>query len=80
MAERQLLHLVIGGELREVGGQEFRDLQKIDFVGAYANYAEAYAAWNGKAQLTVDNALIRYFIIHAHRLLDPDVDGNDHEP
>jgi hypothetical protein len=77
MAERQLLHLVIGGELREIGGQEFRDLQKVDFVGAFPNYAEAYAAWKAKAQLTVDNALMRYFIIHAHRLLDPDVDGHD---
>jgi myo-inositol-1(or 4)-monophosphatase len=80
MAERQLLHLVIGGELQDIARKEFRDLQKIDFVGAYPNYAEAYAAWKGKAQLTVDNALMRYFIIHAHRLLDPDVDGHDHEP
>lgn len=78
MAERQLLHLVIGGELREIGGQEFRDLQKVDFVGAFPNYAEAYAAWKAKAQQTVDNALMRYFIIHAHRLLDPDIDGHDH--
>ena len=80
MAERQLLHLVIGGELREIGGQEFRDLQKVDFVGAFPNYAEAYAAWKSKAQLTVDNALMRYFIIHAHRLLDPDAVGHDHDP
>ena len=79
MAERQLLHLVIGGELRDVGAREFKDLQQIDFVGAYPNYAEAYAAWKAKAQLTVDNALTRYFIIHAHRLLDPDADGQDHE-
>jgi len=78
MAERQLLHLVVGGELREVGGKEFRDLRKVDFVGAFANYAEAYAAWRAKAQSTVDNALMRYFIIHAHRLLDPDVDAHDH--
>ena len=80
MAERQLLHLVIGGELREIGGQEFRDLGNVDFVGAFANYAEAYAAWKAKAQLTVDNALMRYFIIHAHRLLDPDAVGHDHDP
>ena len=78
MAEAQLLHLVIGGELKGVGVSEFRDLTKLDFVGAYPNYAEAFAAWKGKAQATVDNALVRYFIIHAHRLLDPEADGHDH--
>ncbi len=79
MPDRQLLHLVIGGELKAVGGQEFRDLGKVDFVGAFPNYSQAYAAWKAKAQATVDNALMRYFIIHAHRLLDPDADGHDHE-
>ena len=67
----QLLHLVIGGELKDVGGHEFRDLSKIDLVGAYPSYDEAFRAWKAKAQATVDNAHIRYFIIHAHRLLDP---------
>ena len=75
----QLLHLVIGGELKDVGEHEFRDLRNVDFVGAYPNYAEAFAAWKAKAQATVDNALMRYFIIHAHRLLDPEVDGHDHD-
>lgn len=75
MAE-QLLHLVIGGELEEVTGTRFRDLSKIDFVGAYPNYQEALAAWRGKAQATVDNALMRYFIIHAHKLLDPAAEGH----
>ena len=74
----QLLHLVIGGELKEIGEHEFRDLKKVDLVGAYPNYAEAFAAWKAKAQATVDNALMRYFIIHAHRLLDPEADGHDH--
>ncbi len=74
----QLLHLVIGGELKDVAQPEFRDLKQLDFVGAYPNYAEAYAAWKAKAQATVDNALMRYFIIHAHKLLDPDVDGDQH--
>jgi len=74
----QLLHLVIGGELKDVAGREFRDLKKLDYVGAYPSYAEAFTAWKAKAQATVDNALMRYFIIHAHRLLDPDVDGHDH--
>jgi hypothetical protein len=67
----QLLHLVIGGEMKEFGGHEFRDLSKVDFAGAYPNYAAAHAAWKAKAQATVDNAQMRYFIIHAHRLLDP---------
>jgi len=78
MPEHQLLHLVIGGELKSVDGKEFRDLAKVDFAGAFPNYAEAYKAWKAKAQATVDNALVRYFIIHAHRLLDPDADGRDH--
>ncbi|HEY7899670.1 MAG TPA: DUF4170 domain-containing protein [Caulobacteraceae bacterium] len=67
----QLLHLVIGGELKAVGGVEFRDLSKIDLVGAYPSYEAAYKAWKARAQATVDNAHMRYFIIHAHRLLDP---------
>ena len=78
MSDHQLLHLVIGGELKQVGEHEFRDLSKVDFVGAYPGYAEAFVAWKAKAQATVDNALMRYFIIHAHRLLDPEVDGHDH--
>jgi myo-inositol-1(or 4)-monophosphatase len=71
----QLLHLVVGGELKEVGGHEFRDLAKVDLVGAYPNYEEAHRAWRTKAQATVDNAHMRYFIVHAHRLLDPAKDG-----
>jgi hypothetical protein len=74
MPDSQLLHIVIGGELAEVTGTKFRDLSKVDFVGAYPNYAAAHAAWKGKAQATVDNAHMRYFIIHAHRLLDPSED------
>jgi myo-inositol-1(or 4)-monophosphatase len=76
--ESQLLHLVIGGELKEVGGVEFRDLSKVDLVGAYPNYQEAFRAWQARAQATVDNALMRYFIIHAHRLLDPMASKQDH--
>jgi myo-inositol-1(or 4)-monophosphatase len=77
MAEKQLLHLVIGGELKDVGGAEFRDLSKVDLVGAYPSYQEALKAWRAKAHSTVDNALMRYFIIHAHRLLDPAADDED---
>ena len=68
---RQLLHLVFGGELVEPGTTEFKDLDKLDLVGMYPNYASAYAAWKAKAQQTVDNAHMRYFIVHLHRLLDP---------
>jgi hypothetical protein len=68
----QLLHLVFGGELVELGGTEFKDLDKLDIVGIYPNYAAAQAAWKANAQKTVDNAHMRYFIVHMHRLMDPD--------
>ena len=68
----QLLHLVLGGELTDLSGTEFKDLEKVDIVGVYPNYAAAYAVWKAKAQQTVDNAQMRYFIVHLHRLLDPD--------
>jgi hypothetical protein len=71
---RQLLHLVFGGELAGLEGVEFRDLGTLDVVGIYPNYASAYAAWRAKAQQTVDNAHMRYFIVHLHRLLDPQTD------
>jgi hypothetical protein len=69
---KQLLHLVFGGELVELGSHQFRDLQKLDIIGIYPNYTSAYAAWKAKAQQTVDNAMMRYFIVHLHRLLDPE--------
>ena len=75
MPDKQLLHIVIGGELKALGATpEFRDLTKVEFVGAYPNYGAAVSAWRGRAQATVDNALMRYFIIHAHKLLDPGLD------
>ncbi len=75
---KQLLHIVIGGELKDVTDVEFEDLTKIDFVGAYPNYKAAYDAWKGAAQRTVDNAEVRYFILHAHRLLDPETGDHHH--
>lgn len=75
MADKQLLHIVVGGELKDVAGTEFRDLKQVEFVGAFANYEEAHKAWKAKAQATVDNAHARYFIIHAHKLLDPSSEG-----
>jgi uncharacterized protein DUF4170 len=71
---RQLLHLVFGGELTDLENVEFRDLGTLDIVGIYPNYASAYVAWKAKAQQTVDNAHMRYFIVHLHRLLDPQTD------
>ena len=73
--QKQLLHLVFGGELSQIDTTEFRDLGKLDIVGIYPNYATAYTAWKGKAQQTVDNAHMRYFIVHLHRLLDPEGTG-----
>ena len=70
-SEKQLLHLVFGGELTSVEDVTFKDLSKLDVVGIYPNYAAALAAWKARAQQTVDNAQMRYFIVHLHRLLDP---------
>jgi hypothetical protein len=73
--EKQLLHLVIGGELSSIDGVTFSDLSQVDIVGVYPNYASAYAVWKQKAQMTVDSAQTRYFIVHLHRLLDPQTSG-----
>jgi Domain of unknown function (DUF4170) len=75
---KQLLHLVIGGELDTVSTTEFRDLDKVELVGVYPNYATAYTAWKARAQGTVDNAQMRYFIVHLHRLLDPESPSPQH--
>ena len=71
-APKQLLHLVFGGELEDLESNQFKDIDKLDIVGIYPNYASAYAAWKARAQRTVDNAEMRYFIVHLHRLLDPE--------
>ena len=73
--DKQLLHLVFGGELESLDSTRFRNLDELDIVGIYPNYATAYAAWKAKAQQTVDNAHMRYFIVHLHRLLDPESAG-----
>ena len=73
--KKQLPHLVFGGELSSLDKTEFKDLSKLDIVGIFPNYATAYNAWKAKAQMTVDNAQMRYFIVHLHRLLDPDSTG-----
>ena len=72
---KQLLHLVFGGELTSIEGVEFKDLAALDIVGIFPNYASARTACKAKAQSTVDNAQMRYFIVHLHRLLDPEQGG-----
>ena len=64
------LHLVFGGELKDPSSTEFRDPDDLDVIGIFPNYAKAYAAWKEAAQYTVDNAHMRYFIAHLHRLRD----------
>jgi hypothetical protein len=68
----QLLHLVFGGELKSLESHEFKDVSKLDIVGIYPSYAEAEKAWRAKAQQTVDQAMTRYYVVHMHRLLEPD--------
>jgi len=77
IAPQQLLHLVLGGELTDLDRNTFKDLSQVEIVGLFPSYATAYAAWKAKAQQTVDNAQMRYFIVHLHRLLDP---GQDAKP
>lgn len=73
--KKQLLHLVFGGELSDLTDVQFRDLSALDIVGIFPDYATALQAWKAKAQQTVDNAHMRYFIVHMHRLLDPKATG-----
>ena len=68
---KAMLHLVFGGELVDPQGTEFRDPQNLDIVGIFPSYARAHTAWKAAAQRTVDNAHMRYFIVHLHRLLEP---------
>ncbi len=74
-SEAQRLHLVFGGELTSLNGHEFRDLQHLDIVGVFPDYVSAFSAWKAAAQKTVDNAMMRYVIVHLHKLLEPDGDG-----
>ena len=73
--EKQLLHLVMGGRVKDPQGVEFQDLSQVDLVGVYPNYAAAEEAWRGKAQGSVDDAEMKYVIVHLHRLLEPELKG-----
>ena len=77
--EKQLLHLVVGGRLKSTTSTEFEDLDKVDVVGVYPNYQAAHDAWKNKAYSTVDDALVRYFIVHLHRLMDPEHEDAAHD-
>ncbi len=72
---KQLLHLVFGGELANLEDARFKSVDALDIVGIFSSFELAEKAWRGKAQATVDNAHMRYFIVHLHRFLDPDGDG-----
>lgn len=72
---KQLLHLVFGGQVKDPRGLEFEDTAALDLVGIYPNHAEAVKAWRAKAQATVDDAHMRYVVVHLHRLLDPEQEG-----
>lgn len=72
---KQLLHLVFGGELTSLDKVEFRDLDKVHVVGLYPNFAKAREAWKAAAQATVDNAHMRYFVVHLHKMLQPELDA-----
>jgi len=73
--EKQLLHLVMGGRVTDPQTTDFADLKDIHVVGFYASYAEAEEAWRGWAQRTVDDAEMKYVIVHLHKLLEPNLPG-----
>lgn len=75
---KQLLHLVLGGRVKNTRSSEFEKLDEVDVVGLFPSYAEALKAWRGKAQSTVDDARMRYFVVHLHRLMEPEHD-HDHD-
>jgi hypothetical protein len=69
------LHLVFGGRVKDPRGLDFTDLKNIDVVGVFANYADAEDAWRANAQRTVDDAEMKYVVVHLHRLLEPEVEA-----
>ena len=74
-AKKQLPHLVMGGRVIDPMTMQFEDLSKIDVVGVFPDYASALDAWRGAAQRTVDDAAMKYVIVHLHKLLDPGAQG-----
>lgn len=76
MSDKQLLHLVFGGKVKDPQSLEFEDLSKVEIVGIFPNFTEAERAWRQKSQQNVDDALQKYVVVHLHRLLEP---GDDHQ-
>lgn len=72
---KQLLHLVMGGRVKDPQGTEFADLSQVHVVGIFPDYASAEDAWRANAQRTVDDAEMKYVIVHLHRLLEPELKG-----
>jgi hypothetical protein len=72
MADKQLLHLVFGGQVKDPQSLEFSDLSKVDVVGIFPSYTEAECAWRSVSQANVDDAMTKYVIVHLHRLLEPE--------
>ena len=74
-ANKQLLHLVMGGRVKDPRTLEFENLDEIDIVGVFPDYTSAVEAWRGAAQRTVDDAEMKYVVVHLHKLLDPGAEG-----
>ena len=74
MMSKQLLHLVFGGRISNSQFRTFENVENMDIVGIFPDYASAFTAWRGKSQATIDDAEVRYFIVHLHRLFDPSTD------
>lgn len=74
---RSKIHLVMGGRVKDPRGLDFENLDQMDLVGVYDNFEEAEDAWRGKAQLTVDDAEMKYVVVHLHKLLEPDLPEED---
>lgn len=72
MADKQLLHLVFGGQVKDPQSLEFRDLSKVDIVGVFGSYQEAENAWRSVSQANVDDAMTKYVVVHLHKLLEPE--------
>jgi len=72
MSDKQLLHLVFGGRVKDPQGVEFEDVDNLDIVGMFPNYKTAEAAWRAASQGNVDDALTKYVVVHLHRLIDPE--------
>ncbi len=74
------MHLVFGGRVRDPQGLDFVDLDQVDLVGLFPDYASALDAWRSNAQRTVDDAEMKYVVVHLHRLLEPELGAGDQAP